>query len=103
MRTAYLRRSAVVSATVLMISAPLVASSQTPEPLEARVRQLYAAAEYEQALSILGNAEAPAVQQYRALCLLALGRQEDAKGVLEALVAASPEFTIPAEDMPPRS
>ena len=100
--TAYLRRLAVTAATVLMITASLVATTQTPEPLAERVRQLYASADYEQALSILGNADEPPLQQYRALCLLALGRHEDAKGVLEALVAASPEFTTSAEEMPPR-
>ena len=102
MRTAHLCRLAVAAATVLMITASRVASAQTPEPLEERVRQLYASADYEQALSILGIADEPMVLQYRALCLLALGRQEDAKGVLEVLVAASPEFTISAEEMPPR-
>lgn len=102
MRTAHLYRLAVAAATVLMITASRVASAQTPEPLEERVRQMYASADYEQVLSMLGNAEEPTAQQYRALCLLALGRQEDAKGVLEVLVAASPEFTISAEEMPPR-
>jgi tetratricopeptide (TPR) repeat protein len=70
--------------------------------LELRVRNLYASAEYDQALSAIGDAQDPAAQQYRALCLLALGRQADAEAALERLIASAPEFTLSAEDVPPR-
>ena len=77
-------------------------SAQSQESLELRVRDLYASAEYDQALSAIGDSQDPAAQQYRALCLLALGRQADAETALERLIAAAPEFTLSAEDMPPR-
>jgi tetratricopeptide (TPR) repeat protein len=77
-------------------------SAQAQDSLELRVRNLYASAEYDQALSAIGEAQDPAAQQYRALCLLALGRQADAEAALERLIAAAPEFTLSAEDMPPR-
>jgi hypothetical protein len=62
---------------------------------------LYEAAEYEEALTLLGNATQPEAQKYRALCLLALGRQSDAKATLEALVTGAPDFAG-GEDVPPR-
>jgi len=64
----------------------------------ALARDLYGAAEYERALGILDHlrtstAPAPgsdvtAVEQYRALCLLALGRSADAEQAIAALVLA---------------
>ena len=85
----------------LAVAGALV-SAQTQESLELRVRELYASAEYDQALSAIGDSQDPAAQQYRALCLLALGRQADAEAALERLIAAAPEFTLSTEDMPPR-
>jgi tetratricopeptide (TPR) repeat protein len=77
-------------------------SAQSQESLELRVRDLYASAEYDQALTAIGDSQAPAAQQYRALCLLALGRQVDAEAVVKQLIASTPEFSLSAEDMPPR-
>ena len=85
----------------LLVAVALV-SAQSQESMEARVRDLYASAEYDQALSVIGSSQEPAAQQYRALCLLALGRQADAEAALERLIASAPEFTLSAEDMPPR-
>lgn len=85
----------------LAVAGALV-SAQTQEPMETRVRDLYASAEYDQALSVIGNSLEPAAQQYRALCLLALGRQADAEAALGQLIASAPEFTVSAEEMPPR-
>ena len=85
----------------LAVAGALV-SAQSQDSVELRVRDLYASAEYDQALSVIGNSQDPAAQQYRALCLLALGRQADAEAALERLIASAPEFTLSAEDMPPR-
>ena len=98
--SAFLQGLATAGAVIVLSGAS--ASAQTQDPLELRVRNLYASAEYDQALSLLGEAQDPAAQQYRALCLLALGRQADAEAALERLIAAAPEFTLSAEDMPPR-
>ena len=64
----------------------------------------YAAAAYEDALSTLtrvGGA-APAkrveVEQYRAFCLIALGRTEDAERAIAALVAADPTY-VPSQSV----
>jgi tetratricopeptide (TPR) repeat protein len=98
--SASIRRLTTLGAALAVAGA--LVSAQSQEPLETRVRDLYASAEYDQALSLLGNSQEPAAQQYRALCLLALGRQADAEAALEQLIASAPEFTVSTEDMPPR-
>ncbi len=98
--SALIRRLATVGAAIVLAGA--VVSAQAQDSLELRVRNLYASAEYDQALSAIGDSQDPAAQQYRALCLLALGRQADAEAALERLIASAPEFTLSAEDMPPR-
>ena len=98
--SAFVRRLAAVGSAVVLSGT--FAFAQAQDPLELRVRDLYASAEYDQALSLIGEAQDPAAQQYRALCLLALGRQADAETAIERLIASAPEFTLSAEDMPPR-
>ena len=72
------------------------------------VRDLYASAAYEEALSALGRmkAEAPAseleIDRYRVLCLMALGRGTEADSVIEAMVAADPLYQPSAADAAPR-
>src|SRR6185295_4443522 len=67
---------------------------------------LYASAEYEQALTILNAADLAArgveVDQYRALCLLALGRNDDALQVIQRMVEKNPLFEPPASQVSPR-
>jgi TonB family protein len=72
------------------------------------VRDLYASAAYEEALSALGRmkAEAPAseleIDRYRVLCLIALGRGTEADSVIEAMVAADPLYEPSAAEAAPR-
>jgi len=69
-------------------------------------RTLYAQASYEEALVQLnGITEADAanqVDQYRALCLLALGRDREAQASLERLVVRAPRYVVPADDTSPK-
>jgi hypothetical protein len=85
----------VASATRLMADSPL-----------ADAKALYASASYEAALEALEGADAGAsvseVLEYRALCLLALGRTADAQRVTEALVTQSPMLVPSFEEFPPR-
>jgi hypothetical protein len=63
-------------------------------------RDLYTAANYEDALTMLGRLDSAnsqpsdrlAINQYRALCLLALGRNIEAERAIEAVVAADPLY-----------
>ena len=78
------------------------------EPLAA-ARQLYASAEYENALGVLDGLTAAtytredrqAIELYRALCLLAVGRRVDADHAIEAMVTQDPLYR-PADDLSPR-
>jgi len=70
-------------------------------------KKLYEAASFENALAVLGelDAEAGASQdafEYRALCLVALGRSSEAQAVVDALVAKAPAFVPTADDISPR-
>ena len=79
----------------------VAAGAAAQEPLT-KAKALYDAAAYEDALTILTPVEVPEAQQYKALCLLALGRSQDAAGAVERLVSAQPTFEPSAADVPPR-
>jgi TonB family protein len=72
------------------------------------VRDLYASAAYEEALSALGRlkAEAPdtdlEIERYRVLCLIALGRSAEAERVIESIVTADPLYQPSPTDAAPR-
>jgi hypothetical protein len=73
-------------------------------------RDLYAAAEYEDALALLDKLhpgdhepdERRDIEQYRAYCLLALGRSADAEQAIAAVVAATPLYKPSGADASPR-
>jgi TonB family protein len=101
-----LRRTFVGSVVTVMLSAR-VADAQDPL---AAARDLYAAAAYEDALARLDSLrssthsaeEDPVIEQYRAYCLLALGRSGDAERAIEAVVTAAPSYRPSDADMSPR-
>ena len=71
----------------------------------AAARELYAAARYDEALAVLDElgasdstvpADRKAIEQYRSLCLLALGRGEEAEAAIAAVVRVDP-FYMPGE------
>ena len=72
----------------------------------AAAKTLYATASYEDALTRLSKPDAgedPAlVDQYRALCLLALGRTDDAQRALEQIVTREPRYKMTDTDVSPR-
>jgi TonB family protein len=92
-----------------IVAGAAAASAGPADDMLAAARDLYASAAYEEALAALSKAQASgvaptdavAVQQYRAFCLLALGRDAEAETAIEALVAADPTFR-PASDISPR-
>ena len=91
---------------VTMLVAGLGAPVFAQEPL-AEARALYAAAAYEDALSALSKLDGSAgvrgeAEQYRAFCLIALGRTADAERAIEAVVSADPLFVPRAADVSPR-
>jgi hypothetical protein len=97
--------AALVAGTIL---APAYAGAQDGDL--AAARDLYASAAYDDALAVLNrlrSADHPAnqsraIEQYRAFCLLALGRAADAEQAIEAVVAAEPSFQPGEGDASPR-
>lgn len=72
----------------------------------AAARTLYATGDYESALTRLATARTDAtadeVDQYRALCLLALGRTTESEQSLRDLVDRRPHFRMSEEEVSPR-
>lgn len=76
----------------------------------AMARELYASASYEEALAVLNRLKAssvpgevsPAIEQYRAFCLMALGRSEEALKAIESLVMMAPAYRPSDADVAPR-
>jgi TonB family protein len=87
----------VGAAVVLLMQAGPV---RAQDSLDA-ARQLYASASYDEALSMLDRlrsqsagdpARANTIDQYRAFCLLASGRQPEAERAMEVIIASEPAF-----------
>ena len=84
-------RTRIVAFVVLMAAAAGGAAAQ--DSVDA-ARELYAAAAYEEALAVLNRlhpadrpaVEARSIEQYRAFCLLALGRGPEAERAIAAVV-----------------
>ena len=76
----------------------------------AAARDLYASAAYDDALTVLNRlrstdhpaGQSRAIEQYRAFCLLALGRASDAEQAIEAVVQAEPSYLPSDSDASPR-
>jgi TonB family protein len=87
----------------------LTARVSTQETL-AGARELYSAAAYEDALRVLDRLEKSdskpgdrlAIHQYRAFCLLALGRTTDAERAIEAVVSSQPFYHPSDAEVSPR-
>jgi TonB family protein len=100
------QKCAAVLAIVVLGGADVAAAEDTLAP----ARDLYAAAAYEDALVVLNRLraltpppeEGRAIEQYRAFCLLALGRTADAEEAIEAVVAAEPSYQPSDSEVSPR-
>ncbi|MBA3269036.1 MAG: hypothetical protein H0T71_00885, partial [Acidobacteria bacterium] len=69
------------------------------------VKELYAAAAYEEALALVNQLHSdrpePEIEQYRAFCLLALGRSAEAHSAIQRLMEVDPLYMPdPAETSP---
>ena len=95
----------------LVAAAVLTASTVTAQDRDlSAARELYASAAYEDALAALNRlrssehppSQSPIIEQYRAFCLLALGRATDAEQAIEAVVTADPSYHPADSDVSPR-
>ena len=111
--SASMRRGAMGAVTMALVAAGLVLTATAGRAAQDSLlaaRDLYRAAQYEDALvrldTLKGSThpaeEGAAIEQYRAFCLLALGRSADAEQAIEAVVAAEPSFQPGDSDASPR-
>jgi tetratricopeptide (TPR) repeat protein len=92
---------------IALVLSPAVVSAEDSLPA---ARELYASAAYEEALAMLGRLnvnglrqdEGRAADQYRALCLLALGKSSEASQAIEAVVTAEPAYRPSDGEVSPR-
>jgi tetratricopeptide (TPR) repeat protein len=90
-----------------LVFAVAAASTVRADSLElGNAKTLYAQASYEDALVQLNGITdadvANQVDQYRALCLLALGREREAQASLERIVVRAPLYVVKVDDASPK-
>lgn len=97
-------------AAVLFLGVLGAAATSAAQDTIASARQLYGSAAYDEALAMLdrlktgspAGSDGLAVNQYRAFCLMALGRQGDALQAVEAVVSADPLYVPNEAEIAPR-
>jgi TonB family protein len=105
-------RILVTMSMVVALAAPARAQMRDgrENPLSA-ARDLYASARYDEALAVLnglqptndgGGSDRKSIEQYRSLCLLALGRGTEAESAIAAVVTADPLFMPGEAEASPR-
>jgi hypothetical protein len=97
---------------VLVIGLAVPAAAQfdgnSPQGPLTTAKDLYASARYDEALSVLNGlrigeaVDRKSVEQYRSLCLLALGRAAEAETAIAAVVTADPTYRPSDADAAPR-
>jgi TonB-like protein len=100
-------RTRLTTAAIVAVTAASLASARLAgQDALAHAKDLYASAEYSEALAVLNRpdvvSENVEIDQYRALCLLALGRGEEATQVIERIVQKNPTFEPSATQVSPR-
>ena len=105
----YSRRRSTVLYTVA-VAALVSAGNAVAQGSLAAARDLYSAAAYEDALQLLNRIrgsehdaddDGRVIEQYRAFCLLALGRKAEAESAIESIVRASPSYRPTDADVSP--
>jgi tetratricopeptide (TPR) repeat protein len=101
---------AVRIALILVILLLIAERVQAQDAITA-ARDLYASAQYDEALKVLDTlasdtsssaADKQSIELYRTLCLLAVGRRDDAERAIEAIIARDPLYRA-GDDLPPRT
>src|ERR671919_2146565 len=93
-----------------LVALLFIAERLQAQPSLSAARDLYASAEYDEALRVLerlstaaaSSDERQSIDLYRTLCLLAVGRKDDADRAIEAIIARDPLFR-PGDELSPRT
>ena len=99
-------RTAFIVACILLLTPPALHAQESV----AVARDLYTSANYEDALAVLSRLDSPgnqpsdrmAINQYRAFCLLALGRMTEAERAIEAVLSVDLLYRPADTAMSPR-
>jgi TonB family protein len=101
-----------VASFVLVMGMTLPAAAQfdgsSPQGPLNTAKDLYASARYDEALSVLNglrigdSVDRKSVEQYRSLCLLALGRASEAEAAIAAVINADPTYRPNVSEAAPR-
>ena len=104
-----------IAVFVLTVSLAMPAAAQiggsaagSPQGPLGAAKDLYTSARYDEALSLLNNLrvndgiDRKSVEQYRSLCLLALGRASEAESAIAEVVTADPTYRPGESDAAPR-
>lgn len=102
--------SRLIGLPLLVVVLAGVAARASAQDQLLTARGLYAAAAYEDALAVLNGLRAgasapeerPRIEEYRAFCLLALGRGEEADQAIESLIQSEPAYRPSETDASPR-
>ena len=96
-------------AIALAFGLDVAASAFAGQDALAHAKDLYASAAYDEALAMLdrlqhnpSSTDEAEVGQYRAFCLLALGRSEEGRRAIEVIVESNPLFLPSEQQTPPR-
>ncbi len=101
-------RAASLSVFLLSVAVASAANAQnTPQAASLQaVKDLYASAAYEEALTAVGKMESETpnieAEEYRVFCLVALGRLDEAERAVEAVLMARPEYHTDSAEASPR-
>jgi protein TonB len=97
-----MKRLVLMSCAALVAGAAVVSAQDRVKT----VKDLYAAAAYEDALAAVNRLQSDGPQRelepYRVFSLTALGRHEEAQKAMEALVRADPTYVLDPAETPPR-
>jgi hypothetical protein len=100
-------RTALLTTVIVVMGLAAPVAGQQDGPLVV-AKDLYAAARYDEALTVLNSlrtgesADRRSVEQYRSLCLLALGRTAEAETAIAAVVTTDPTYQPGEADAAPR-
>src|SRR5688572_4025882 len=101
-----MKRIVWISCAAVLIGAAGGAVTSAQDSSLQTVKELYAAAAYEDALAAVNRLQSDGprreVEQYRLFSLTALGRHDEAQRAMEALVRADPSYALDPAETPPR-
>jgi len=99
-------------ALIVIVACGALAAAAAPARAQAslgKAKELYASANYDEALSMLNalgssseDGDAAVVSMYRVLCLVAVGRTGEVDTAIDRLVAQHPLYRPPSDELSPR-